>query len=140
MFTKVLIANRGEIAMRIIRTCSRLGIKTVAVYSEADKDAPHTKAATEAYLIGESRVSESYLNIERIIKTAKKQKPTRSTRDMDCYQKTAGSLNAASKKTSCLSDLPLISSQRWAAKLKREKQWRLQVSLWCRAFLNPSEI
>lgn len=52
MFTKVLIANRGEIAMRIIRTCSRLGIKTVAVYSEADKDAPHTKAATEAYLIG----------------------------------------------------------------------------------------
>lgn len=74
MFTKVLIANRGEIAMRIIRTCSRLGIKTVAVYSEADKDAPHTKAATEAYLIGESRVSESYLNIERIIKTAKKAK------------------------------------------------------------------
>ncbi|MEH7743042.1 acetyl-CoA carboxylase biotin carboxylase subunit [Bacillus subtilis] len=72
MFTKVLIANRGEIAMRIIRTCSRLGIKTVAVYSEADKDALHTKAATEAYLIGESRVSESYLNIERIIKTAKK--------------------------------------------------------------------
>lgn len=72
MFTKVLIANRGEIAMRIIRTCSRLGIKTVAVYSEADKDALHPKAATEAYLIGESRVSESYLNIERIIKTAKK--------------------------------------------------------------------
>ncbi len=72
MFTKVLIANRGEIAMRIIRTCSRLGIKTVAVYSEADKEASHTKAATESYLIGESRVSESYLNIERIIDTAKK--------------------------------------------------------------------
>ncbi|KUP39073.1 biotin carboxylase [Bacillus halotolerans] len=72
MFTKVLIANRGEIAMRIIRTCSRLGIKTAAVYSEADRDALHTKAATEAYYIGESRVSESYLNIERIIEAAKK--------------------------------------------------------------------
>ncbi|MCY9122561.1 ATP-grasp domain-containing protein, partial [Bacillus inaquosorum] len=72
MFTKVLIANRGEIAMRIIRTCSRLGIKTAAVFSEADRDALHTKAATESYLIGESRVSESYLNIERIIETAKK--------------------------------------------------------------------
>lgn len=129
MFTKVLIANRGEIAMRIIRTCSRLGIKTVAVYSEADRDAPHTKAATEAYLIGESRVSESYLNIERIIETAKKQTPMPSTRDTGYYQKTADSLNAASKKTSCLSALHPISSQRWGAKLKHVKQWKRQVSL-----------
>ncbi|MEC1685413.1 acetyl-CoA carboxylase biotin carboxylase subunit [Bacillus mojavensis] len=72
MFTKVLIANRGEIAMRIIRTCSRLRIKSAAVYSEADRDALHTKAATEAYYIGKSRVNESYLNIERIIEAAKK--------------------------------------------------------------------
>ncbi|PAC99085.1 acetyl-CoA carboxylase biotin carboxylase subunit [Bacillus paralicheniformis] len=72
MFQKLLIANRGEIALRIIRTCKRLGIQTVAVYSEADAESLHVKAADEAWLIGKPRVSESYLNIEKIIETAKK--------------------------------------------------------------------
>lgn len=72
MFKKVLIANRGEIALRIIRTCQRLGIQTAAVYSEADAESLHVKAADEAWLIGKPRVSESYLNIEKIIETAKK--------------------------------------------------------------------
>ncbi|MHA6258429.1 acetyl-CoA carboxylase biotin carboxylase subunit [Sporosarcina sp. CAU 1771] len=72
MFDKVLIANRGEIAVRIIRTCKKLGIKTVAVYSEADVSAPHVEMAEEAHLIGGARVSESYLNIEKIIEVAKK--------------------------------------------------------------------
>ncbi|KXZ15134.1 biotin carboxylase [Bacillus nakamurai] len=71
MFNKVLIANRGEIALRIIRTCKRLGIPTVSVYSEADENALHTKAADEAYPIGKSRVNESYLHIDRIIEAAK---------------------------------------------------------------------
>lgn len=74
LFKKVLIANRGEIALRIIRTCKRLGIETAAIYSEADKEAPHTKAATEAYLVGKSRVNESYLNIDKIIEAAKESK------------------------------------------------------------------
>ncbi|QPA32665.1 acetyl-CoA carboxylase biotin carboxylase subunit [Thermaerobacillus caldiproteolyticus] len=74
MFSKMLIANRGEIAVRIIRTCKRLGIQTVAVYSEADADSLHVKWADEAYLIGKPRVSESYLNIEKIIEVAKKTK------------------------------------------------------------------
>ncbi|MGE6632275.1 acetyl-CoA carboxylase biotin carboxylase subunit [Bacillus sp. NPDC077027] len=74
MFQKVLIANRGEIALRIIRTCKRLDIQTVAVYSEADQEALHVKAADEAYKIGKSRVSESYLNIDTIIEVAKKTK------------------------------------------------------------------
>lgn len=72
LFQKLLIANRGEIALRIIRTCKRLGIQTTAVYSEADAESLHVKAADEAWLIGKPRVSESYLNIEKIIETAKK--------------------------------------------------------------------
>ena len=71
MFKKILIANRGEIAVRVIRTCKALGIKTVGVYSEADADALHVKLADEAYLIGAPRVSESYLNIEKIIEVAR---------------------------------------------------------------------
>lgn len=71
LFKKLLIANRGEIALRVIRTCKRLGIQTAAVYSEADEEALHVKLADEAWLIGKPRVSESYLNIEKIIETAK---------------------------------------------------------------------
>lgn len=59
MFKKVLIANRGEIARRIIRTCKRLGINTVAVYSEADQHALHVQEADSAYLIGGAKVSEA---------------------------------------------------------------------------------
>lgn len=70
VFKKVLIANRGEIAARVIRTCKEMGIETVAVYSEADEDSLHVKAADESYLIGPPRVNESYLNIDRIIDIA----------------------------------------------------------------------
>lgn len=72
MFSKLLIANRGEIAVRIIKTCKRLGIQTVAVYSEADASAMHVKLADEAYEVGGARVHESYLNLEKIIEIAKK--------------------------------------------------------------------
>lgn len=65
------MSNRGEIAARVIRTCKKLGIQTVAVYSEADREAPYLKLADEAYLIGGPRVNESYLNIDRIIEVAK---------------------------------------------------------------------
>ena len=72
MFKKILIANRGEIAVRIIRACRELGITSVAVYSDADRKALHVRLAEEAYYIGESVPSQSYLNIEKIIETAKK--------------------------------------------------------------------
>ncbi|WP_156289713.1 acetyl-CoA carboxylase biotin carboxylase subunit [Oceanobacillus salinisoli] len=71
MFSKILIANRGEIAARVIRTCKNMGIKTVAIYSEADADAPHVKLADEAFLVGKPQVNESYLNINKIIEIAK---------------------------------------------------------------------
>ena len=67
MFKKILIANRGEIALRIIRTCKEMGIKTVAVYSTADKESLHVKFADEAICIGPPPSKESYLNISRLI-------------------------------------------------------------------------
>ena len=70
MFQKILIANRGEIAVRIIRACRELGITSVAVYSTADKDALHTQLADEAICIGKAIPSDSYLNMERILSAA----------------------------------------------------------------------
>ncbi len=67
MFEKILIANRGEIAVRIIRACREMGIKTVAVYSEADRDSLHTLLADEAICIGPAASAQSYLNMERIL-------------------------------------------------------------------------
>lgn len=71
MFKKILIANRGEIAIRILRACKELGIKTIAVYSDADKNSAHTQFADEAIHIGAPPPKESYLNIEKIIGAAK---------------------------------------------------------------------
>ena len=67
MFKKILIANRGEIACRIIRTCRILGIKTVAVYSDADRDSLHVGMADESFRIGAAPPSDSYLNILKMI-------------------------------------------------------------------------
>src|SRR5947209_14986397 len=71
MFSKILIANRGEIACRVIRTARRMGIATVAVYSEADRNALHAELADEAWPIGPAPARESYLNIEPILDAAR---------------------------------------------------------------------
>lgn len=72
MIKKILIANRGEIAARVIRTCTNMDIESVAIYSEADKDAPYVSMATEAYEVGPARAQESYLHMDRIFSVAKK--------------------------------------------------------------------
>ena len=67
---KILIANRGEIAVRIIKSCKKIGVKTVAIYSDADANALHVHTADEAYHIGSNALNESYLNAEKIIEIA----------------------------------------------------------------------
>src|SRR4051812_28412301 len=74
MFTRVLVANRGEIAVRVIRALDELGIESVAVYSEADRDAQHVKRATEAHLLGPGPANQSYLNVDKLIEVIKASK------------------------------------------------------------------
>src|SRR5438876_12215245 len=72
MFEKVLVANRGEIAVRIVRALDELGVASVAVYSELDRDAPHVARAGEAYNLGEGPAAENYLNVEKILDVARR--------------------------------------------------------------------
>lgn len=89
MIRKVLIANRGEIAVRIIRACREMGILTVAVYSEADREALHAQLADEAVCIGPAPSKDSYLNMERILSAALVTGRMRFIRDLDSCRRTA---------------------------------------------------
>lgn len=100
MFKKILIANRGEIAMRILRTCKEMGIKTVAVYSTADKDSLHVRFADEAVCIGPAMSKDSYLKIPNIIAAAEITNADAIHLDMDSYQKILISLEFVSKTVS----------------------------------------
>src|SRR5215208_2317372 len=72
MFEKVLVANRGEIAIRVMRTLEEMGIASVGVYSEADRENPHVREADDAFLLGPAPPAESYLNVERILDRARR--------------------------------------------------------------------
>src|SRR5471030_652289 len=70
MFKRILVANRGEIALRIIRACRELGVETVAIFSDADRGAPYLELADEAYCVGPAKGSDSYRKIDRVISAA----------------------------------------------------------------------
>src|SRR5207253_1861908 len=72
MFSKVLVANRGEIAVRVIRALDELGIASVAVYSEADRDAQHVRRAGEAFLLGPGPAADSYLNVDKLLEVVER--------------------------------------------------------------------
>ena len=97
MIKKILIANRGEIAVRIMRTCREMGIHSVAVYSEADQTARHVVYADEAYLLGPAPANESYLVIDKIIEIAKKAAQMLFIRATAFWQKIRSLLNVQKK-------------------------------------------
>ena len=108
MIEKILIANRGEIAVRIIRACREMGILTVAVYSEADKEALHTQLADEAVCIGPAPSAQSYLSMENILSATLTSVQMRSIRDLDFCQKTADLQSFVKNVESSLSDRLLL--------------------------------
>ena len=112
MFQKILIANRGEIAVRIIRACREMGILSVAVYSEADREALHTQLADEAVCIGKAPVSDSYLNMERILSAAIATK-SQAIHPGFC-QKMSILQQCAQAAGLLLLALPAILSRKWA--------------------------
>ena len=116
MIKKVLIANRGEIAVRIIRACREMGIETVAVYSEADAEALHTQLADEAVCIGPAPSKDSYLNMEQIMYQAQ----MRFIPDLGFCRKTASLWSFVSNVILLLSDRIRMSSAKWATRLRRE--------------------
>ena len=105
MIQKVLIANRGEIAVRVMRSCKEMGIRTVAVFSEADRTARHVMYADEACLIGPAASKESYLNIDNIIKAARQ------------HHADAIHPAGAKRRGSSLSVLPPRRWKRWVTRL-----------------------
>jgi len=112
MFEKILIANRGEIALRVIHTCREMGIKTVAVYSDADKTAAHVIFSDEAVYLGPSEPSLSYLNMNAILAAARPGlRPF--IRDTGFFPKTMNLPGAAKMKALCSSARHPRSSRPW---------------------------
>jgi hypothetical protein len=120
MFEKVLIANRGEIAVRIVRALEELGVASVAVYSELDRDAPHVRRAGEAYNLGDGPASENYLNVEKILDAAARAGASRrSTRATGSWPRTPPSHRRARTRASCSSGRRRARSRRWAQRRAR---------------------
>ena len=122
MVKKVLIANRGEIAVRIIRTCKEMGIKTVAIYSEADQDSIHVHMADEAICIGPAHPKKSYLNIDNIISATLVSGADALHPGYGFLSENKDLINACIKTISHLLDLIRNICKLWEIRLKPEKQ------------------
>ena len=114
MFTKILIANRGEIACRVIKTARSLGIRTVAVYSEADAGARHVRLADEAVLIGPPPARESYLRIDAILDAAKETGAQAIHPGYGFLSENEDFASACAERASCSSGRPSRRSAPWA--------------------------
>ena len=121
MFNKILIANRGEIAVRIIRACREMGIQTVAVYSEADRDCLHTLLADEAICIGPAPSTQSYLNMERILSATVAMKQTPFIRALASCLKMPVLQSCAASVILLLSAPPQRSSTGWEINPRQER-------------------
>ena len=124
MFQKVLIANRGEIAIRVARTLKEMGIVSVAVYSEIDREAPHVREADEAFLIGPAVPAESYLNIEKIIETAKEAGAEAIHPGYGFLAENADFARACAEAGIVFIGPPPRRSKRWGRRPGRARSWR----------------
>lgn len=118
MITTLLIANRGEIACRIMRTAQRMGIKTIAVYSEADAKAQHVKLADEAFCIGAPSPAESYLNIDKILDVAVRSGADAIHPGYGFLSENADFAERCTSLNIIFWDRPLVQLQLWGQKAK----------------------
>jgi 3-methylcrotonyl-CoA carboxylase alpha subunit len=124
MFRKILIANRGEIACRVIKTARRMGVRTVAVFSEADANARHTRLADEAVLIGPPPARESYLSIDRIIAAARQTGAEAIHPGYGFLSENEDFAAACEKNGIVFIGPPASAITRWAARAPRKRSWK----------------